>query len=111
MSRNLEVTAGATSLRHVDLEFDGEIYEWRGPAPFYFVTVPAEESAAVNATAALTSYGWGCIPLAARIGRTDFTTALIPRGELYALPLKAAVRKAEGLAVGDRVDVRLVLDV
>ena len=53
----------------------------------------------------------GCIPLAARIGRTDFTTALIPRGERYALPLKAAVRRAEGIGVGDTVEVALSVDV
>jgi hypothetical protein len=95
----------------VELEFSGEVYEWRGPAPFYFVTVPPEESAAVNATSALTSYGWGCIPIAARIGDTDFTTALIPREDVYALPLKVAVRRAERVGCGDTVDVRLTLDV
>ena len=95
----------------MELEFDGEIWEWRGPAPHHFVTVPREESAAIEATSALTSYGWGCIPVAARVGSTDFTTALIPRDGCYALPLKAAVRRAEGLDVGDHVDVRLVLDV
>lgn len=70
-----------------------------------------EESAAIEATSALTSYGWGCIPVAVRVGGTDFTTALIPRDGCYALPLKAAVRRAERLAVGDLVDVRLLLDV
>ncbi len=95
----------------MELEFSGEVYEWRGPAPFHFVTVPVEESAAVNATSALTSYGWGCIPVAARIGDTDFRTALIPRDDVYALPLKVAVRRAEHVDDGDTVTVRLVLDV
>jgi hypothetical protein len=36
---------------------------------------------------------------------------LFPRGELYVVPLKDAVRKAEKLAVGDHVTVRLELDV
>ncbi len=94
----------------MEVEFSGEVYEWRGPSPFYFVAVPPEESAAISATSALTSYGWGCIPLAARIGGTDFTTALIPRADVYALPLKAAVRRAERLDSGDTVHVRLVLE-
>ncbi len=95
----------------MDLEFGGEIWEWRGPAPHHFVTVPPEESAAIEATSALTSYGWGCIPVAARVGGTDFTTALIPKDGCYALPLKAAVRRAERLGPGDHVDVRLFVDV
>ena len=95
----------------MELSFGGSVYEWRGPAPHHFVDVPEDESAAIRATAALTSYGWGCIPLSARVGGTGFTTALIPRGERYALPLKVAVRRAEEIGVGDRVEVVLHVDV
>lgn len=95
----------------MDFEVGGEIWEWRGPAPHHFVTVPPDASAAIEATSPVTSYGWGCIPVSVRVGGTDFTTALIPRDGCYALPLKAAVRRAERLGVGDHVDVRLVLDV
>lgn len=27
----------------MNLNFSGEIWYWRGPAPFYFVTVPEDE--------------------------------------------------------------------
>jgi hypothetical protein len=94
----------------VDLEFSGEIWHWRGPAPFHFVTVPDEEAAALEAAAALVSYGWGCIPVAARVGGTAFTTSLFPKDGGYVVPLKDAVRKAEGLALGDVVTVRLAVD-
>jgi hypothetical protein len=63
----------------VDLEFRGEIIHWRGPAPFHFITVPEEQSAAIEAVSSLVTYGWGAIPVTARIGRTDFTTSLFPR--------------------------------
>jgi hypothetical protein len=94
----------------VDLEFSGEIIQWRGPAPFHFVTVPDEESAAIEAVSSLVTYGWGAIPVQARIGRTDFKTSLFPKGELYLVPIKAAVRRAEALMLGDEVTVRLHLD-
>ena len=29
----------------MDFEFEGPVIEWRGPAPFYFVPIPEEESA------------------------------------------------------------------
>jgi hypothetical protein len=51
------------------------------------------------------------IPVAARIGRTEFRTSLFPRGDLYLVPVKVAVRRAEGLELGDHVTVRLLLDV
>ena len=95
----------------MDLEFSGEIVHWRGPAPFYFVAVPDEPSAAIEAVSPLVSYGWGAVPAKVRIGHTDFRTALFPKDERYLLPVKRAVRTAESLALGDVVAVQLHLDV
>jgi hypothetical protein len=94
----------------VDLEFRGEIIYWRGPAPFHFVTVPDEPSAAIEAVSSMVTYGWGAIPVQARVGRTAFTTSLFPKGERYLVPIKAAVRRAEDLVLGDEVSVQLHLD-
>jgi Domain of unknown function (DUF1905) len=94
----------------MDLEFSGEIINWRGPAPFHFVTVPDEQSAEIEAVSSMVTYGWGAIPVKVRIGRTDFTTSLFPKGELYLVPIKDAVRRAEGLVLGDEVIVQLRLD-
>ena len=96
-------------MRPMDLEFSGEIIHWRGPAPFHFVTVPEEQSAAIEAVSSIVTYGWGAIPVRARVGRTEFTTSLFPKGERYLVPLKVAVRRAEQLALGDTVTVRLHL--
>jgi hypothetical protein len=95
----------------VDLEFDGEIWYWRGPAPWFFVTVPIEECHEIAAASSLVSYGWGVIPVTARIGATGWKTSLFPRDGRYLVPVKAAVRRAEGLAVGDTVTVSLGIDV
>ena len=91
----------------MQLEFSGDIWEWRGPAPYYFVTVPDEEAAAVQDTAAFVTYGWGMIPVTMRIGGTEWTTSLWPKDGAYVVPLKEAVRKAEHLRAGDTVAVRL----
>jgi Domain of unknown function (DUF1905) len=95
----------------VELTFSGEIWYWRGPAPFHFVTVPDEQSGAIEAASAAVTYGWGMIPVRARIGRTQWTTSLWPRDGLYVVPLKTAVRKAERLELGDLVTVRLTVGV
>lgn len=91
----------------MDLEFSGEIWFWRGPAPWHFVSVPDEHCGALEAVAAQVTYGWGMIPVTARIGRTDWTTSLWPKDGGYVVPVKAWVRKAEGVDLGDRVTVRL----
>jgi len=95
----------------VNLEFSGEVWFWRGPSPYHFVTVPADESAALQATAARVTYGWGMIPVEARIGSTRWTTSLFPRNGGYVVPLKDRVRTAEQIELGDTVTVRLAVDV
>jgi hypothetical protein len=89
------------------LEFAGELLFWRGPAPYYFITVPEEPSAALESASPTLSYGWGCIPVTARIGGTTWRTSLFPKDDLYLVPVKVAVRKAEGLELGDVAKVRL----
>ncbi|GIW25918.1 DUF1905 domain-containing protein [Meiothermus sp.] len=91
----------------MSLEFSGEIWEWRGPAPFYFVTVPEEQSRAIKHAERFLTYGWGMIPVRAHIGQTTWQTSLWPKNGLYVLPLKDRVRQAEGLGVGQTVVVRL----
>ena len=91
------------------LEFSGEIWFWRGPAPHHFVTVPDEECGALEAASAFVTYGWGMIPVAAQIGATEWTTSLFPKDGRYIVPIKASVRKAEGLELGDTVTVRLAV--
>jgi hypothetical protein len=98
-------------LSRMELEFSGEIWFWKGPAPWHFVTVPEPQSEQIEALSAAVTYGWGMIPVTVRIGRTTWYTALWPRDGAYIVPLKANVRKAEGLRLGDRVTVKLVIAV
>ncbi len=89
------------------LEFDGEIWHWRGPAPYHFVTVPDEQSADLRAIAQAVTYGWGMIPVRARIGQTEWKTSLFPKDGRYIVPIRDSVRAAERLQAGDRVTLRL----
>lgn len=95
----------------VDLQFSGEVWFWRGPSPFHFVTVPEPESAELHAAAAEVTYGWGMIPVEVRVGDTRWTTSLWPRNGGYIVPLKDLVRRAEQIDVGDTVMVELSVDV
>jgi hypothetical protein len=86
--------------------FDGEVIEWRGPAPYFFVVMPEPESAGLKEEARSLIY-WGQVPVRAVIGGTEFGTALFPRDGCYLVPLRVAVRKAEGIDEGDVVTVTL----
>ncbi len=116
--------------------FTGEVWPWRGPSPFHFVTVPQRESDELRELVGLVSYGWGMLPVQVTVVRTDaadgadgadgaddaegaaaephsqgtvWTTALYPKDGCYALPLKDAVRRAEAIELGDTVTVHIVV--
>ena len=91
------------------VECTGDLWFWRGPAPWHFVTVPEVESEQLAAVSDAVSYGWGMIPASVTIGSTTWSTALWPKDGGYIVPIKSAVRASEHLDVGD--PIRLVLDI
>ena len=95
----------------MDLEFSGEIWLWKGPSPWHFVTVPEEESGDLEAASSAVTYGWGMIPVHVRIGETSWETSLYPKDGRYLVPVKAWVRKAERIESGDTVTVHLSVDI
>lgn len=90
-------------------EFSAEMWPWRGPAPYHFITVPDEAAAELRNLSPMLTYGWGVIPVSVRIGDTDFATSLFPKDGGYALPIKDAVRKAEDLTDGDAITVEMTV--
>ncbi len=89
------------------IEFNGEIWFWKGPAPHHFVSVPAKLCRDLKAISGVVTYGWGMIPVQVRIGKSEWRTSLFPKDGRYIVPIKASVRKAENLEEGDQVAARL----
>jgi hypothetical protein len=93
----------------VNLKFKGSLITWRGPSPFYFIPIPQAQSKKIKALAAQLTYGWGVIPVSGKIGKTEFTTALIPKDGTYLVPIKNLVRLGENLEVGIETAVQISL--
>lgn len=93
----------------MELTFSGEIWYWRGPAPWFFVTVPDADCAAIQEIAASVTYGWGMIPAEVRIGGSVWETALWPKDGRYIVPVKTAVRRREQVDEGETVTVHLTV--
>ena len=88
----------------------------KGASAWHFLTIEGQAADDIHATALMRRMeggpkrGWGSLKVRATIGDTRWNTSIFPdkqRGWL--LPVKAAVRKAEGLVVGDDVTVRVDL--
>lgn len=91
----------------MEWRFSAPIIEWRGPAPFYFVATPEEVTDDIDQLVPQLTYGWGVIPVQVRLGATSWSTSLFPREGTYLIPLKVAVRRAEGVDLGDHVTLTL----
>jgi hypothetical protein len=92
----------------MDFSFTGEVIEWRGPAPYYFVRIPKRLYAAIKDAAKGLEY-WGQVAVAVTIGDTEFTTALFPKDGVYLLPLRVAIRRAEGIEEGEPIEVAMTI--
>jgi hypothetical protein len=94
----------------------GPLWRWttdKAPAAWHFVTIDGAAGQALSATALMRrlegmSWGFGSLKVTGRIGESAFKTSVFPAKELgWLLPVKASVRKAEGIGEGDVVEVVL----
>jgi hypothetical protein len=91
----------------LEMTFTGEIWFWKGPSPFWFVTVPCAQCHALKEVSGLVTYGWGMIPVIAQIGETSWETSLWPKDGAYIVPIKTIIQRSETLNIGDSVTIRL----
>lgn len=94
----------------------GPLWRWTSPtapAAWFFLTIDGAAGEALSGTALMRKLegggrGFGSLKVSATIGGSTFATSVFPqKGEGWLLPVKAAVRKAEGIGEGDRVTVLL----
>lgn len=78
---------------------------------WHFVSVPKVQSAVLKKNFGKSARGWGSLPATFKIGKTSWKSSLFPdsKSNMYLLPLKASVRKAEGLFPEDTVTVHCAL--
>jgi Domain of unknown function (DUF1905) len=89
----------------------------KATANWHFLTIEGETAEAIHALALMRRLefgrkrGWGSIKVTATIGDTSWETSIFPAKDLggWLLPVKAAVRKAEGLVADDQVTVSIQL--
>lgn len=80
----------------VHVEFTGRVIEWRGPSPFYFATVPTEQAVDIREVAALATYGWGAVPVDARIGRYRLHHVTLSQGRQLSVAAQERGPQAAG---------------
>ncbi|MGL5928756.1 MAG: DUF1905 domain-containing protein [Dermatophilaceae bacterium] len=82
--------------------FEAALWRWRDGS-WFFVTVPEVVSDAVDEAVGDATGGFGSVPVEVAVGGSTWRTSLFPSREAQAfvLPVKKAVRVAEGLDEGE----------
>lgn len=95
-------------------QFDAELYLWDvNGGSWVFLNLPEDVSDEIDAGPHEPRPGFGSVRVEVSVGASTWRTSVFPSKQeaTYVLPVKKAVRRAEGLEVGDVVRVRLsVLD-
>ena len=91
--------------------FQAPLWRWKGDSPWHFITLPFDHADEIDERAAHVQRGFGSVKVRVTVGRTTWSTSLFPASgeKSYILPVKQAVRKAEGLGEGTMVSVELDL--
>ncbi len=91
--------------------FQTILWKYLGKAAWHFVTVPTDVSQDIDYFFSLDKKGFGSLPVEVKIGQTTWKTSIFTDKKLgsYLLPIKAEVRKKEGLNEDGKVFVILSL--
>lgn len=91
--------------------FTAPLWRYEGEAAWFFVTVPVDVSDDVRELTEGSRRGFGSVRVRVTVGGSTWTTSVFPDSKrgAFLLPVKKAVRTAEGLDDGDDVDVVLEL--
>lgn len=91
------------------ISFKAKLWVWPGDkAQWRFITVPKDISYMIHSKTRI-KRGFGSVRVRVKIGRTFWDTSVFPdsKSGTYLLPVKASVRRAEGIEDGDSVAVKL----
>ncbi len=90
-------------------EFAAPLWRYPGADGWHFVSLPPEISTDITDITTGIRRGFGSVRVAVTVGATSWRTSIFPDSKTgaYLLPVKQAVRVAEGLEVGDQVRAQL----
>lgn len=90
--------------------FSAQLWEWEGKAAWCFVTLPLDVSAEIREVPRMPR-GFGSVRVSVTVGASTWQTSIFPdtKVKAFILPVKKAIRVAEGIELHDRVEVALEL--
>lgn len=98
-------------MKSLEFSFQSKVWVYPGMAAWRFITIPKDLGKKIKEEYGSRAKGWGSLPVSATIGKTTWNTSIFPdkSSGSYLLPLKAQVRKSEGIKDDAHVHISLCM--
>lgn len=95
----------------MQIKFKAKLWEYNGPGPWVFVSLPKNISKEIKKLFAINASSFGSLKVIAVLGGTKWNTSIFPdsKNSIYLLPIKKQVRQKEKVIIGDSVNIELNL--
>jgi len=96
-------------MKYNQCKFKTNVWLYPGMAGWHFISVPKDISEDIKHNFGDLKRGWGSLPVVVTVGKTSWKTSIFPdkKDGGYLLPLKADVRKKEGILAEDKISLLL----
>lgn len=94
-----------------EYEFKAKVWKYEGPNGWYFASVPHNLSKEIRKVHSDSEEGWGRLKAEIIINQTSWRTSIWfdTKLDCFLVPIKADIRKKEGIADGSTVEIHLLI--
>ena len=92
-------------MNYKEYSFISIVWQFPGMSGWHFLTIPKDISEDITHQFSDKKRGWGSLPVAVKIGNTNWKTSIFPDTKIgaYLLPLKSDLRKNERISADQEV--------
>lgn len=96
-----------------EYKIKSKVFLYPGMSGWHFAHVPKKDSLEIKKNFGDIARGWGSLPVEVTVGESKWKTSIFPdkQSSTYLLPLKASVRKAEGILSDDEIKIELKIKI
>ncbi len=94
-------------------EFEGKVWRSGGKGGWYFISLEKSLSKDIRSLHKESEEGWGRLKATVRINKTEIATAIWfdKKHDTYLLPIKAVLRKKEGITDGSEIKGKIEIKI
>lgn len=97
----------------IKIEFKAKVWRYPGAAGWHFVTLPKKQAKAIKSLFKEKTRPWGSLKVDVEVGETAWSTSIFAdtKRDSFLLPIKAPIRKKEGIAANKSINVKLSFEI